>query len=104
MLAGVYEAVKKNGEMYYRASFTYRNKHISLGSFDTEEAAHEAYVLAGELTTGEKKESTISAYQTEGSALSFEKWVVLINFRDNGMYIKNPIYLKRRYFIYYYNE
>ena len=42
MLAGVYEAVKKNGERYYRASFTYRNKHISLGSFETEEAAHEA--------------------------------------------------------------
>lgn len=104
MLTGVYEAVKKNGERYYRASFTYRNKHISLGSFETEEAAHTAYILAGELTTGEKKELPISAYGSEGRALSFEKWVVLINFRDNGMYIKNPIYLKSRYFIYYYNE
>lgn len=104
MLTGVYEAVKKNGERYYRASFTYRNKHISLGSFETEEAAHEAYILAGELTIGEKNHLSISDYQTTGRALSFEKWVVLINFRDNGMYIKNPIYLKRRYFIYYYNE
>ena len=104
MLTGVYEAVKKNGERYYRASFTYRNKHISLGSFETEQTAHEAYILAGELTTGEKNHLSISAYQAIESALSFEKWVVLINFRDNGMYIKNPIYLKRRYFIYYYNE
>ena len=104
MLAGVYQAVTKKGEPYYRASFTYRNKHISLGSFATEEAAHEAYILAGELTTGEKKQLSISAYEAKECALSFEKWVVLINFRDNGMYIKNPIYLKRRYFIYYYNE
>ena len=104
MLAGVYEAVKKNGERYYRASFTYRNKHISLGSFETEKSAHEAYILAGELMAGEKNQLSISAYQAKGCALSFEKWVVLINFRDNGMYIKNPIYLKSRYFIYYYNE
>jgi len=104
MLAGVYEAVKKNGERYYRASFTYRNKHISLGSFETEEAAHEAYILAGELMAGDSNSLSISSYPVKGCALSFEKWVVLINFRDNGMYIKNPIYLKRRYFIYYYNE
>ena len=104
MLAGVYQAATKKGELYYRASITYRNKHISLGSFATEEAAHEAYVLAGELTAGEKNTLPISAYQSDGSPLSFEKWVVLINFRDNGMYIKNPIYLKSRYFIYYYNE
>ena len=104
MLAGVYETVTKRGERYYRASFTYRNKHISLGSFETEQAAHEAYILAGELTTGVKQNLPILAYQSEGHALSFEKWVVLINFRDNGMYIKNPIYLKSRYFIYYYNE
>lgn len=27
--------------------------------------------------------------------------MVLINFRDNGVYIKNPIYLMKRYFLYY---
>ena len=35
------------------------------------------------------------------SALSFDKWVVLINFRDNGVYFHNPIYLHLRYFSYF---
>ena len=35
-MTGVYEARKKSGEIYYRASFTYKNKHISLGSSSDE--------------------------------------------------------------------
>ena len=35
MAAGVYIARKKNGEIYFRSSITYRNRHISLGSFQT---------------------------------------------------------------------
>ena len=62
MLAGVYQAVTAKGETYYRASMTYRNKHISLGSFPTEEAAHEAYVLAGELTVGAFCTLPVEAY------------------------------------------
>ena len=46
LLPGVYTAKKKDGTLYYRASITYRNKHISLGSFPTEELAHEAYLEA----------------------------------------------------------
>ena len=33
--------------------------------------------------------------------LSFEKWVVLINLRDNGLYFATPVYLMKTYFIYY---
>ncbi len=33
--------------------------------------------------------------------LSFNKWVVLHNYRDNKIYFKNPIYLKPNYFVYY---
>jgi hypothetical protein len=33
--------------------------------------------------------------------LSFEKWVSLINLRDNGLYIGNPIYLGQQLFYYY---
>ena len=46
MLKGVYSAVKKDNTTYYRASITYRRKHISLGSFDTMEQANEAYLEA----------------------------------------------------------
>jgi hypothetical protein len=98
MLPGVYSAVKKNGEAYYRASITYNGKHISLGSYDSEYAANKAYLLAGDVLAG-RFVRTIGGYSP--CVLPFDKWVVLINFRDNNIYFKNPIYLKKRYFLYY---
>ncbi|MCR5357448.1 MAG: hypothetical protein K6E63_08610 [Lachnospiraceae bacterium] len=95
--AGVFEAVKKNGDKYYRASLTSRNKHISLGSYDTEELAGRAYSYARSLI---KSTKTIDDYD-EGCGLDFEKYVVLVNFRDNRVYIRNPIYLQKHFFFYY---
>lgn len=98
---GVSVATKKNGQVYYRSSITYKNKHISLGSFDSEEDAHLAYLNAYELIGSSRYQ--VEDYHSDGVTLSFEKWVVLINFRDNGLYIKTPIYLKKGYFFYYYS-
>lgn len=127
MKKGVYKAVRKDGTLYYRASFTYKNKHISLGSFDDEESAHRAYLEAGYIVAREPGEIVHQAHREAGSmgdgarsfsdgtgmapaiedydknsVLSFDKWVVLINFRDNDMYLKTPIYLKERFFYYYF--
>ena len=44
-LSGVYTAKRKNGTVYYRASLTYRNKHISLGSFVSDIDANRAYLF-----------------------------------------------------------
>jgi hypothetical protein len=99
MLPGVYSARKKNGEVYYRSSITYRNKHISLGSYTQETSANMAYLLAGEVLESNST-WTIENYPLD-CILTFDKWVALINFRDNGIYFKNPIYLKKRYFFYY---
>ena len=99
MLAGVYCARKKSGELYYRASITYLNKHISLGSYSTEQHAHRAYRLAGKVLNN-PLEWTIDNYPSS-CLLSFHKWVVLINARDNRIYIKNPIYIKKSFFLYY---
>ncbi len=99
MLAGVYCARKKSGELYYRASITYLNKHISLGSYSTEQHAHRAYRLAGRVLNN-PLEWTIHNYPSS-CLLSFHKWVVLINARDNRIYIKNPIYIKKSFFLYY---
>ncbi|MDF2538358.1 MAG: hypothetical protein K0S76_1379 [Herbinix sp.] len=99
MLPGVFPAVKKNGEAYYRASITYKSKHISLGSFSLEKDANLAYLLAGEVLTPGSP-FTIDSYPNQ-CVLPLHKWVVLINFRDNGIYFKNPIYIKKRYFIYH---
>jgi len=100
MPAGVYMATKKDGTVYYRSSFTYKNKHISLGSFDTAHKAHLAYNEAERLVSSDK--FTLAQYNKK-KHLSFDKWVTIINFRDNGIYIKTPIYMKKKYFIYYLN-
>jgi hypothetical protein len=99
MLPGVYSASKKNGENYYRASITFAGKHISLGSFKKEASANQAYLLAAKILA-DRSHYTIEKYPLR-CVLPFEKWVILINFRDNKIYFKNPIYLKKRYFYYY---
>ncbi|MCM1187255.1 MAG: hypothetical protein NC251_12090 [Lachnoclostridium sp.] len=96
--AGVFSACKKNGDIYYRASLTHRRKHISLGSYSSAREAHEAYLEGSRLLA----DSHITLMDfTEDSPLPFEKWVCLINFRDNGLYLGNPIYIGQRLFYYY---
>jgi hypothetical protein len=99
MLPGVYSSIKKNGDLYYRASITYKGKHISLGSYQSEKDAAQAYKLADELLSGHLPWN-VEEYPN-ACLLPFHKWVVLINYRDNQIYFKNPIYLKKRYFYYY---
>lgn len=97
-LAGAFESKLKNGTTYYRSSITYKNKHISLGSYKTELEAHEAYLIAKELINN--KNLTVDSYRTD-MTLDFEKYVSVINFRDTKVYFKNPIYLEKTYFLYY---
>ncbi len=101
MLPGVYKARKKDGTIYYRSSITYSGKHISLGSFPTEQKASKAYQIADSLLR--KNELSLEDYRKQRDLLSFSKWVSLVNFRDNGMYIKTPIYLEKRFFHYYFS-
>lgn len=98
MLAGVYSAKKTNGSIYFRSSITFGGRHISLGSYDTEEKAHLAYTCATELLN-----SHLGIYDAfeQIQCLPFDKIVSLINFRDNHMYIPNPIYLGKHHFSYY---
>lgn len=95
---GVFPSVRKDGRPSYRASLTYRSKHISLGSFPSPGQAHAAYLEGTAILSD--KEYTLVAY-TENSPLSFEKWVCLINYRDNGLYFGHPIYMGIRMFYYY---
>jgi len=97
-LPGTFIAQKKDGTVYYRSSFTYKNKHISLGSFDTQDTAHAAYLEAVRITTA--SDISIINY-SKHSPLTFEKWVILCNFRDNNIYFSTPIYVRKQYFSYY---
>lgn len=101
MKPGVYTATKKDGTLYYRSSITYKNKHISLGSFSTENAASLAYHLADSILQDTKY--GLEDFSSCPRSLSFRKWVTLINFRDNGIYIKTPVYLYQKYFHYYFS-
>lgn len=95
---GVYTAKKKDGTIYYRASFTYKNKHISLGSFDDPDSAHRVYTSANLLVS--TSELGIDDY-TSSQLLPFDKWVIIVNFRDNDIYFTTPIYMRKNYFSYY---
>lgn len=97
-LAGAFRAIQKNGRVYYRSSFTYKNKHISLGSYLTEVEAHEAYLVAKELIRN--PHLSIATYRDD-TPIDFDKFVSIINFRDNNVYFHNPIYLYKTYFQYY---
>lgn len=98
-LEGVYQATKKNGEIYYRSSITYRRRHISLGSYRDALLAHLAYRTATRLIAAGSK-FTLEDYRST-SVLNFEKWVILLNFRDNGIYLGTPIYIRPHFFYYY---
>lgn len=99
MLQGVYSAKKKDGTIYYRSNITYCNKHISLGSFQSEEDAHLAYLEANRILSSPNL--TLEHLLYHPKMLHFEKVVTLTNFRDNHIYIKTPIYLHANYFSYY---
>ena len=97
MMKGVFEAQKKDGTVYYRSSITYRRKHISLGGFATMSEANAAYLEADRIL--EISDISIHSY-SDSSPLSFEKCVILINFRDNGIYFGTPIYARAKFFYY----
>ncbi len=102
MKPGVYQAQRKDGTVYYRGNITYNGKHISLGSFDSEKDCNAAYKEAWSIL--ENRQITLLSYQHAINKLPFEKCVTLINFRDNHIYIKNPIYLQKNYFVYYLDQ
>lgn len=99
LMAGVYTTLKKNGTISYRSSITYQGKHISLGSYQTEEDAHTAYCEAQSILYSEQLEGI--QYKPEDSVLSFNKYIILYNFKTTGFYFKTPIILQDNYFLYY---
>ena len=97
-IVGVYYTSLKDGTPSYRASITYCGRHIALGSFDNDKDAGKAYKDASKILNNPKYD--ISSYNKK-MTLPFDKYVSLVNYRDKGMYISNPIYLEKKYFLYY---
>lgn len=102
MASGVYTARKKDGTVYYRANIHYHAKHISLGSYATQAQAAEVYTKARALLADPSATLPQVFFHGKYSGIPYDKIVILLNFRDNGMYLGTPIYLKSaHYFIYY---
>ena len=113
MATGVYKTTKKDGSVYYRVSITYKNKHISIGSYDDEFLASAAYAIANDIlykpgTYYIDKDMHTTSYNHIAAELSnnaslkssnisdvtsvdfftffpYAKFISLINFRDNGI-------------------
>ena len=83
MTKGVYEAKKKNGQLYYRAHIHFRGKHIALGSFDTMEQAGKVHEAARELLDDSK--ITLPDAFSKYPLIRYDKIVTLLNFRNNGI-------------------
>lgn len=99
--AGVYVTKRKDGSTYYRAGITVNGKHISLGSYDDIDTAAAVYAEAGHVMACS---CSIDDYSKQNLHIPFRKYVVLVNYRDNKMYFKTPVYLSRNYFTYYIEE
>lgn len=100
MATGVYEATKKDGTTYFRANIHFHSKHIALGSFPTFQEANNVFEQARTLLADTTAALPDAFFQYD--RIPFEKTVILLNFRNNGMYLGTPIYLQPgRYFTYY---
>jgi hypothetical protein len=112
MPTGVYKTTKKDNSTYYRVSITYQSRHISLGSFDDYDTANNVYIEATRILREPCCASSFyintvdytTGFSNCQSELSFEKFVLLVNLRDNDMYVKTPIYLCHRFFLYFLSE
>jgi hypothetical protein len=98
---GTSKQQRKNGDIYYKSSITFRNKHISLGSYNLPEHAQDCYFLAKDILVNGK--FSLLDFKPDLN-ISFEKWVILINFRDHNYYFKTPIYMHQYYFSYFISE
>lgn len=98
-MTGACQAKKKDGSVYWRSSLTYRRRHISLGSYETESAAAAAYAQG--LSILHENNITLENFLSHAKVLAPEKAVILLNLRDNHTYIKNPVYLRQGYFSYF---
>lgn len=98
MSKGVFITKTKNNKTVYRVSITRNQKHISLGTFDNEISAKNCYLEANTILNDAS--ITIHSYD-DSMAISYQKFICLINFRDNKLYFQTPIYLKKNYFEYH---
>ena len=96
--SGVYATKLKDGTESFRSSITIKGKHISLGSYANQNDAAKVYEEAEKIYNSGV---TIDHYSPKKYRIPFPKFVILINYRDNGIYFKTPVYLEHKHFTYW---
>lgn len=97
MNKGIYKSTDKFNKNTYRVSIYSNNKHLSIGTFDTVEKADMCRTEAEKILN----DRNLSVEDFDNfNVISYEKFIVLSNLRDNGIYFRTPIYLKSNYFLY----
>lgn len=80
----------------YKVYFLHEKKKIYLGAYPSSEEAQLALKEAHDII-----KAPFGALDFTYSIIDYKKVISLCNFRDYKVYIKNPIYLKDKYFYYY---
>ena len=96
MAKGVYKTNKKDGSVYYRVSITYKNKHISIGSYDDENTASQVYCTACDILFKPdiyyvNIDLHTSSYAECHIDFPYSKFISLINFRVIPYYTKGTM-------------
>ena len=89
-----------SGITLYRSGITFKGKHISLGSYSSKESAAQAFSEANLLLRNPDSFPPFSHIR----ALPYEKYIILKNLHDNGLYFKTPIYLLKKSFEYHLDQ
>ena len=92
-----YIYTKQSGnQTKYRVYYMYQSKKIYIGLYETYAEAEKAYQYVATLMTGSV---SFTAYTPE--FLTFDKFVTLLNARDNHTYFHTPIYIEEATFKYF---
>lgn len=88
--------ISKGDVTTYKVYLLYSKKKIYLGSYDCHAKASRALEEANHIMN-----APFGHLDFTTSVIDYKKIITLCNFRDHKVYIKNPIYLKDKYFYYY---
>ncbi len=95
MMSYIYPLLQNNLTRY-KVYFVHEAKKIYLGLYDTLEYAENALQEAQDIMHRPKGVTPFHYH-----FIDFKKFICLCNFRDYGIYIKNPIYVYNTFFHYY---
>ncbi|MGL4738283.1 MAG: hypothetical protein ACRCW2_12610 [Cellulosilyticaceae bacterium] len=91
--------ITKHNRTQYTVYYLYKSKKIYIGIFVSELQAQKAYDYCHHIL-----DHTLTLEDFIPGIIDFKKWISLINLRDHGVWINQPIYLYETFFKYFLEE